>query len=854
MIDAKEKAPDVQSEAAARAGGSDISITNIIPNNPQIINPFDAIPEELKARPQWIVHDSHKRPYDPRTGSGAKAGKPETWADYKTAVAALMNGGGKYAGIGFEFNDNGLVGIDLDTVRDPQTGEIADDAAAIIQAISSYTEISPSGYGFHIICGIDKLELAWNKLPLAKNNIERPDIDQDTGKQRIDNNGILQFKTPEIEMYTRGRYFTVTGRVWSGLDKIQPRGKAARELHDSYARKFDKFPSSVVARPHSSGNPSGKDYLSIGLEKDASFRALWDGKAEARTGNGSESATDIALMNKLAYWCNCDQDRMVEAFLASPYCEQKDPKHAKKAQRKDYLQRTAARSIRDCAQTAEERDRVYRAGKPPRARKGKPLEEFMREAKPDTNKRYPWNDRGNGYLFADAFKDNARFISDKGKWYIFNGKYWEQDAGELQVMEYAKDLVHEMIFYAMGIKDDNARQDYVEYVNKLNSRKWRETMIKDARSVYPIKFQEFDKKPCIFNCQNGTLNLKTKKFSKHSPSDLLSKISNVNYDPEAKCERWYKFVDEVMLGRKELIRYLQKSLAYALTGDTSLECLFVLYGPTTRNGKGTMMENFVQLMGDYGRTATPEVLAIRKNNDSRIASEDLARLAGSRFVNISEPEKRLTFNVARIKSLTGNDTQNARFLHENSFEFKPTFKFFINTNHLPYVADDTLFSSGRIHVIPFERHFEEHEQDHSLKATLGTPEAISGIFNWYLEGLGLLDKEGLKTPDAVKEATNAYRQESDKIGQFLEECLIRDGKTVLAPDTAFKYFEIWCNQNGYGVDNKRNFLSDLRAKGIVRQARPTGSNIPNKNAIVGYAAPEITLPSGPVAPPPNAPR
>ena len=221
----------------------------------------------------------------------------------------------------------------------------------------------------------------------------------------------------------------------------------------------------------------------------------------------------------------------------------------------------------------------------------------------------------------------------------------------------------------------------------------------------------------------------------------------------------------------EKAKYLQKAFGYALTGNTRYECLFILYGATTRNGKGTAMETFLRLMGDYGKTARPETIGARFQPNGNAPSEDVARLNGARFVNISEPDKKLTLSAALVKSLTGNDTITARYLHENSFEYRPQFKMFINTNYLPQITDLTLFSSGRIKTIPFERHFEEWEQDKKLKELFAEPGNLSGILNWCIEGLRLLETEGFKEPQAVRDATSEYEHESDKIALFMEECL-----------------------------------------------------------------------------------
>ena len=131
----------------------------------------------------------------------------------------------------------------------------------------------------------------------------------------------------------------------------------------------------------------------------------------------------------------------------------------------------------------------------------------------------------------------------------------------------------------------------------------------------------------------------------------------------------------------------------------------------------------------------------------------------------------MTINASLTKQLTGNGSITARFLHENSFEFHLQAKIFIDTNHLPNITDQTLFESGRIKIIPFERHFEDHEQDKTLKATLCSPENLSGILNWCIEGYRLFKKEGLREPGAVVAATTQYKDDNDRLLQFAESWL-----------------------------------------------------------------------------------
>lgn len=302
---------------------------------------YQNIPAELKNLPQWVVRKG-KRPYDPRSGGDAKAGQPETWATYGQAVYATG-----YDGIGFEFAEGGgIVGIDLDTVRNPKTGFIAPEAADIIRTMDSYTEISPSGYGFHIyIHAAPDLRLPWHKAPLPENGIERFEKDSRTGKTRK--------KKPEIEVYNAGRYFTVTGNRYGERRTVKERGAKLAALLNCYS-KAQAEPQRAAAM---SLPTFDSDKLHTGLEKDQKFRSLWNGDRP----NGNESGDDQALMNKLAYWCNCDKDAMLAAFRNSNHYATKDREHMKKAQRTDYLDRTANRAIKDCRETAAEADERYQA-------------------------------------------------------------------------------------------------------------------------------------------------------------------------------------------------------------------------------------------------------------------------------------------------------------------------------------------------------------------------------------------------------------------------------------------------------------------------------------------------------------
>lgn len=263
------------------------------------------------------------------------------------------------------------------------------------------------------------------------------------------------------------------------------------------------------------------------------------------------------------------------------------------------------------------------------------------------------------------------------------------------------------------------------------------------------------------------------ELCKHLATDLITKVLPVFYDPKARSERFSRFVDKIMSGDCEKALHLQKSLGYALSDNTRYEYIFFLFGESTRNYKGTLMESVLPVMGDYGKAVRAETIALKKNPNSSQPTDDVARLAGVRFANISEPSRGLFLNSAQVKYMAGGDTLSARFLHENSSDFNPQFKLHVNTNYLPVISDMTVFNSDRMQIIPFNRHFEEWKQDKILKAKFSKKEVQSAILNWLLEGFTRLRDEGFKPPKSVLDAIFSYAHDSDK-AQFVEYVLVKD--------------------------------------------------------------------------------
>ena len=769
---------------------------SIIPEKPS----FDNIPRELKARPQWVVRKG-KIPINPLTGQSAKAGDPSTWSTFQKAVDTYTSSNGAYDGIGFEFNNNGLVGIDLDTVRDPETGEIAGEAVEIIHTLASYTEVSPSGYGFHIICSAD-IALEWNKAKLPPNGIKRPEIDPATGQQRKDKNGKLIFKQPEIEMYSQGRYFTMTGAV-SGHPKLEKRDRQLQQIHNAYRKQPITITYDAVAP-----QTSGEDCLQIGLERDPKFKELWEGHRPS----GNESSDDMSLMNKLAYWCNRDAEKMVEAFLQSPYCAMKDPKHAKKTQRKDYLSRTAQQAITLVQNTAAKDNEKYQAKKSDKTKLKEALQ-FMNAYETNETDRtllhFDLNDSGNGQRLIHLYGNQVLFSPEMAQWYIWDGCRWELDRTN-KIHRIAIRTSRIFRNTALQYQSQDEADPVVKFARSSGNLNKLLPMIQHVSAERYILQDDLDSKSHLLNCKNGVLDLKIGRLLTHDPALRLTKTTNVPYNPDAACPIFTAFLNRIFNEDQELIAFIQKAAGYIATGETSEQCFFVAYG-TGANGKSTLVDAITGVLEEFVQTIPTDVLMERQKGGT--ATPELARAKGARLVVAAESSDIACLNEAQIKQLTGGDKIAARPLYAQGFEYKPNFKIWLSTNHKPTIKGTDNGIWRRVILIPFTVTIPEEEQDPHLPEKLAAER--EGILSWIAEGARQYYSEGLGRPAVIKNATAEYRTEMDILGGFLEDCVQPGDGRLLAKDL-FTAYQKWAAENGEKEISQTAFGRKMNERGYKK--------------------------------------
>lgn len=438
----------------------------------------------------------------------------------------------------------------------------------------------------------------------------------------------------------------------------------------------------------------------------------------------------------------------------------------------------------------------------------------LEEIKNIQPEKFQRNDIGTSKLFMKCHENKVVYVTERKSFFVFNGKYWEKDSEDLKVHELVKDFAIAMTEYIKTTITEN--DEILKYYSTYFKRERRVKLIQDAKSIEPVSFKIFDRQPYLFNCKNCTVNLVTGEAYPHDPRDYLSMISNVKYQPDARSAEFEKFIQDVMENDAEMIDYLQRSLGYSLSAATFQECFFITYGKTTRNGKGTLNGLMAHMLGDYAKSANYESFKSKKyGSGGTTASEDIARLAGARYVAVSEPEEGMILDAAFMKKLSGNDILTARNLYEGSFEFQASFKIWINTNHLPVIKDLSVFDSGRVQLFPFNKHFSEDEQDKGLKARLMSEDNVSGAFNWCMRGFQKLSEGGgLKVPKKARNSIEQYRDDNDAIEEFLEDCFVADldNQHTEKFSTVFRIYTNWCRDSGYHPLGKRNFKAKLFEK------------------------------------------
>jgi putative DNA primase/helicase len=289
---------------------------------------------------------------------------------------------------------------------------------------------------------------------------------------------------------------------------------------------------------------------------------------------------------------------------------------------------------------------------------------------------------------------------------------------------------------------------------------------------------------------NGVVLLDSGTLRPGYPADRITLHTSIPFDPSAKCPRWDQFLAEIFRDNPELPDFIRRAVGYSITGDTSEQCLFLLYGKGA-NGKSKFLGALRETLGDYAYNTPFSTIEL---SDRSSIPNDLAALVDRRFVTASETNPSARLNEARIKALTGGDAITARFLHCEFFTFRPVAKFWLSVNHKPRVSDDSYGFWRRVRLIPFTREFRGPEDDQHLEEKLRAE--LPGILAWAIRGSIEWRRDGLNSPACVTTATEQYRIESDPLAEFVEERCVQAAAVSVPARELYRAYTKWAEDRG----------------------------------------------------------
>lgn len=731
---------------------------------------YQNIPQELRNLKQWGLFElkwvearkkNTKIPINPYDGSAGKSNDPNTWSDFDTAMRAL-NDVERADGLAFYFA-NGYVGLDIDHIdsnlEDWRAGD--NDPNNLVNKFqdltdNTYMEVSQSGTGIHAIFK--------GKIP---------------GKRRRKGN---------YEMYQTGRFFALTGN--NIIPDPTIKSMSDDEMKTLYEFLFGK--DNVVQLHSESDNITPVDLSVVEIIKRAENSAKTGTRFTMFMKGGweqfysSHSEADMAFANDLAFWTGRDFHKMDTIFRNSSLMREKfDEKHGAVTYGTSLLNKAI-----------NETQNIYNPESDSQDSESSYTFSFNEDK---TKKIIPrsWDDQGRGLRMRDQFATVLKFNAVDKKWFFFNGSYWQEDIGNQRVELAAERVANSIkkekpeLSFSTKTDEDKAMNEWYRFQKDSRSHMAKMHMIDEFKKYVIVKHGEFDKEDMLLNTDSGYVDLSNGELYDHDIDKKFSHQTLAEYSDNVDAPLWDKFLNQIFNNDEELIHYVQKAIGYSFTGSVDEQCLFILNG-RGRNGKSVFSNVVSDVAGNYAKQMNVQTI-VAKKNQSGSANSDIARLEGARIVTSSELNEGDRFDESLVKQLTGGDKILARFLYGSEFEYKPKFKIWMATNHLPIIrgTDDGIWR--RIKIIPFNIQIPKEKVDKKLEYKLKAE--YTGILNWIVQGAIMWQQECLEDPEAVRQVIENYRAEMDPLDAFLEECCTTGQNYSIKARDMYDAYHEWAKES-----------------------------------------------------------
>lgn len=727
---------------------------------------LEQIPLSLRSAPQWvawryIIRDGKqtKAPVSPHDGSLADSTSGKTWGTFDDAFEACREDS-SLAGVGFVFTaDDPYCGVDLDNSIDAD-GNIKPWALDLLAQLDSYAEISPSRRGLKVFIKANKPGKRCRKA----------------------------YHDGGIEIYDRDRFFTVTGeRLPNYPLDINLRQQS---LDLVYGSVFGGDEPGAAVSSNRGPSPPTDDRASVALSDNEiielackkprtgdKFRSLWDGNWNDHYNSASEA--DSSVVFTLAYYTK-DAAQIDRIFRQSKLMRSKwDQLHGSETYGATTISKALSKVTK---QYTPKKKRPSSQRSQPPANLGFPKSAIDWDFKSDQT------ENAMAVEFIDGNQAKLRYVPSWKKWLAWDGKRWKVDVDTSRTTRLARRLVRNYWDRLQHVQSEKQQKEWADFCRWANRKTTIENVVSlarcDARTT--IDHELLNQNTYFLNLQNGTLDLSTWDFRDHRQTDSITQLANVAFDPRAQCPKWRAFIDLIFGSDDEAKRYIQALLGYSCSGDVGEHILPICYG-SGANGKSTLWNAIVELLGDYAMLAPSKLLLGTTNEHDTV----IASLYQRRLVAISEPDEGSKLREARVKELTGDEQITARRMREDYWSFRRTHKFWLSTNHLPQINGTDEGIWRRIKLIPFRVDLRQVTEPIPDYHKLLVREEGPGILNWLIDGFKDWRANGFIEPQSVIKETQSYRGSSDELGRFISDCCDVSPELVVASSDLFDAYRTW---------------------------------------------------------------
>lgn len=418
----------------------------------------------------------------------------------------------------------------------------------------------------------------------------------------------------------------------------------------------------------------------------------------------------------------------------------------------------------------------------------------------------PYSEEALALAFAERHADTLRHVAAWNRWFVWDGTCWRRDE------------TRQAFTLARKIGRETAAKSPAGERKRLASAKTRAAVVslagEDPRLVATT--EQWDADPWLLNTPDGVVDLRTGKMREHRAADYMTMQTTVSPSPapaRMSRPRWMTFLQEVTDGDEALQSYLQRVSGYCLTGVTTEHQLFFFHG-SGRNGKGVWVLSISGIWGDYHRSTAIETFTVTR---SERHPTELAGLRGARLVTATETEEGRRWAEARIKEITGGDKISARLMRQDFFDFFPQFKPLFLGNHMPVLRTVNKAIAARFNRIPFAVTIPKERINKNLAEELKAE--WPGILAWAIEGCLEWQRIGLCPPQAVTAATESYLESEDIIGEWLDECCIRDANAWEGSTALFLSWKGWAAGREEWIGSEKTFTTRLEERGEFKRKK-----------------------------------